>query len=442
MQRTCSLPHDQGEKLLPLLRDYRSMLNGMIQDIWDAIEWKVVPKRRTGDPASSTPMKQNRLLPLLPVDKNFKRMIRDKHRENWGYATHWVDSAERTAFSIVLSWRKNYNHGERSRNRPQVTRLFALVKQSLCKLEGASLRVTMKPREFVWIDLSRRYFRLPGQLSRFGVGEPVITPERIHLPLYREDVKPKGVPRLVAWDSNFDSFDGYSPESGWKKIDTGALFSVHDNSSTKLGSIKRRFGHSVKGRRLLKKYRHREFNRAKKHQIEIARVLRNSSDRIVVEALVKRKMFRGRAFNYRLCKTDWRGIAALAGERVEEVSPRYTTKNCSRCGWTNQDLNGAKVFACRRCGLRVDRQLNACIGIYERAEGVPYDKEWWDRVVLPSLVGGYFQTGAESRAADELVRSLYETVKPQAEYGYDRYADAYLPKQTLAETRVRAVVQS
>jgi hypothetical protein len=49
-----------------------------------------------------------------------------------------------------------------------------------------------------------------------------------------------------------------------------------------------------------------------------------------------------------------------------------------------------------------------------------------DRNVLPSLVvGGYFQSGAESKAADELARSLYETVKPQVRYGYERHADAY-----------------
>jgi hypothetical protein len=95
-----------------------------------------------------------------------------------------------------------------------------------------------------------------------------------------------------------------------------------------------------------------------------------------------------------------------------------------------KDLNGVKVFECKRCGLRLDRQINACIGIYERAEGVPYDRDWWDHNILPSLVGGHFQSGAELRATDELVRSLDETVKPQVVCGHDRYADAYLPKST------------
>jgi len=49
---------------------------------------------------------------------------------------------------------------------------------------------------------------------------------------------------------------------------------------------------------------------------------------------------------------------------------------------------------------------------------------------LPSLVGGYFLTGAELKAPDELVRGLYDAVKPKLYYAYDRYADAYLPVPT------------
>jgi putative transposase len=426
LQRTRSLPHDQGEVLRPLLVAYRNLLNDIISEIWQTLEWNRVPTAMVRNGRTVVPTKQFRLFPHYLSSREFKRALRAKCIRKWRYAAHWADSAEDTAFSIVRSWKKNHDKGDRSRRCPIVTRLFARVKQDLCKLEGTKLRITVAPREFVWIDLSRRFFKLPDKISPFGLGEPSITLEMIHLPIFRREEIPDNAPELLAWDSNFESFDGFSPQSGWLKIDVRPLSSVHDNSSAKLGSIKKKFGRSVKGIRLVRKYRHRELNRAKKHQIEIARVMRGASKRIVFEALRKKKLLRGRSFNYRLARTDWRGIANLAGERVEEVSPWRTSKNCSRCGWTNKDLNRAKVFECMRCGLRVDRQLNACIGIYERAEGVPYEKEWWDNKVLPSLVGGYFQSGAETRATNELVRSLYETVKPQVEYRYDRYNDAYL----------------
>ncbi|MFP3285175.1 MAG: hypothetical protein RXP89_04025 [Nitrososphaeria archaeon] len=79
-----------------------------------------------------------------------------------------------------------------------------------------------------------------------------------------------------------------------------------------------------------------------------------------------------------------------------------------------------------RCGLTIDRQLNAAINLYLRMEGVPHRRERWDADILPSLVGGYLLTGAERRGPDELARGLYDAVKPKLLYAYDRYADAYL----------------
>ena len=44
-------------------------------------------------------------------------------------------------------------------------------------------------------------------------------------------------------------------------------------------------------------------------------------------------------------------------------------------------------------------------------------------------MGGYVLTGAERKTPDELVRGLYEAVKPKL-YAYYRYADAYLRAPT------------
>jgi len=56
-------------------------------------------------------------------------------------------------------------------------------------------------------------------------------------------------------------------------------------------------------------------------------------------------------------------------------------------------------------------------------------KEWWDRVVLPSLLGGCVLTGAERSGTSELVRLLYDALKPKL-YAYDRYNDMYLRTPT------------
>jgi len=68
-------------------------------------------------------------------------------------------------------------------------------------------------------------------VSSSVLGEPVITPEKVHLPIHYEDAqnsKPS-----VAWDFNLLSLDGYSPETGWVRIDTKKLASVHISSFEK-----------------------------------------------------------------------------------------------------------------------------------------------------------------------------------------------------------------
>jgi Transposase and inactivated derivatives len=214
--------------------------------------------------------------------------------------------------------------------------------------------------------------------------------------------------------------------------------------------VQRRASRSKKARRVLSKYSKRERNRARRHQLEIARVIQSLCGPVGLEELKKQGMYtRSRIWNRRISRSDWRGIAKILegrlGEaRVVELDPYGSSSYCSRCGWENKDLNGADIFVCGGCGLRINRQLNAAVNLYMRMmfgytekwvggkkrvelrmEGAP-QRDWWDRVVLPSLVGGCVLTGAELKGINEPVRSLYDALKPKLCYAYDRYADAYL----------------
>jgi putative transposase len=317
----------------------------------------------------------------------------------------------------------------------------------VCKLEGDGLRVTLEPRRFVWFDMSRRYFPLPKEVSSRGIGQPVITPDRIHIPIRvpsRRDGTVRPPARAMAWDSNLLSLDGYSPETGWVRIDTRALATVHISSFEKRRSVQRKLKRSKRGERVRAKYSRRERNRAGKHRVEIARVIGSLAEVNGFEELRPGRMYgKSRVWNRRIARADWRSIAKGV-EGAVEVPPQHTSDTCSRCGWENKDLRGSAVFRCGSCGLTMDRQLNAAINLYMRLkfgyterweggkkhvelrmEGVPRQREWWDGNVLPSLVGGYLLTGAERRGPDELARGLYDAVKPKL-YAYDRYADAYL----------------
>ena len=216
--------------------------------------------------------------------------------------------------------------------------------------------------------------------------------------------------------------------------------------------MQRKASKSKKTKKILAKYSNRERNRAGKHQLEIARVIQSVARVVGLEELKKQGMFsRSRVWNRMISRSDWRSISRILigkmGEaRVEELDPYSSSSFCSRCGWENKDLNGA-VFECGGCGLRINRQLNAAINLYMRMsfgyivkwvggrkrvqlrmEGAS-QKEWWDTVVLPSLVGGCVLTGGKRSDPNELARFLYDAVKPKL-YAYERYADAYLPMPT------------
>ena len=113
MLRSYSLQHECGEELEPLLRAYRDAVNQILGELWNNIEWE-----RRKIPGK----KQWRLLPKYKVDvksKEYKKKLRDSLLEDWDYAAHWVDSAIKTAYSILKSWRKNYVKGERGGDPPR-----------------------------------------------------------------------------------------------------------------------------------------------------------------------------------------------------------------------------------------------------------------------------------------------------------------------------------
>jgi len=280
----------------------------------------------------ATRKKQWRLLPKYKVDihsKEYKKKLRESLLEDWDYAAHWVDSAIKTAYSILKSWRKNYVKGDRKRNKPTARRLFARVKQTLIKLEGEKLRLTVKPGEHVYLDLSARYFKLPSEVSSAGLGEPIITPEKIHLPVHYEDDAQSGKP-AVAWDFNLLSLDGYSPETAWVKIDTKKLASVHISFFEKRRSVQRKASHSKKAKRVLSKYSKRERNRARKHQLEIARVVQSMCGSVGLEELKKQGMYtRSRVWNRRISRSDWRSVKRILVGRLGEAKVKELDPYCS-----------------------------------------------------------------------------------------------------------------
>jgi putative transposase len=63
--------------------------------------------------------------------------------------------------------------------------------------------------------------------------------------------------------------------------------------------------------------------------------------------------------------------AACAGTRVVEVDPRNTSQECSDCGVKVPKKLSDRLHACGRCGLTIDRDLNAARNILNRGGVAP-----------------------------------------------------------------------
>jgi IS605 OrfB family transposase len=56
--------------------------------------------------------------------------------------------------------------------------------------------------------------------------------------------------------------------------------------------------------------------------------------------------------------------AAQFGSKVVPVSEAFTTMTCGACGFMKRNVGRAEVFACDRCGTRIDRDINGARNIY------------------------------------------------------------------------------
>jgi len=119
---------------------------------------------------------------------------------------------------------------------------------------------------------------------------------------------------------NFLSLDGYSPERGWVKINISKLASVHILSFEKKRSVQRKASKSKKAKKILAKYSKSERNHAKKHQLEIARVIQSLAGIVGLYELSKHGMYtRSRLWNRMISRSDWKSIARILMGKMSEA---------------------------------------------------------------------------------------------------------------------------
>jgi putative transposase len=173
---TYSLKNDKKEETKILLENYRALLQKALDYLWEKtrIERKEVKKGKK----ASTKVKVK-----LPKKKEVYKALRDELEKINKLASHYVDKAINDAYSILGSWRRRAEKGQASLSKPRLKKVYVRVKSTLRKVEDESVRITVRPYEYVTFSWSRTWFSR--RVEGLELGEPIIKEDKVYLP-FRE----------------------------------------------------------------------------------------------------------------------------------------------------------------------------------------------------------------------------------------------------------------
>ncbi len=329
---------------------------------------------------------------------SLRKLIYNEWKQRWDYSTHFCHSACRVATSMLKSWRRLKRKGLAKGDRPVARKLFIQLDHQLVKYEGDRIRISVKPRKFLYIKLKygkyQRKFIDEWKTGRLRVGEISINETKVLIP-FRKVVDLTDPEDWIAIDINESNITGVSSNPHILRIEHD-LRTIH----TTYFEIRRRIQKLSKykpitSKRLMRKYSGREKRKAHDLCHKIARIVVDFAKKhgfgIIMEDLrgIRKSINKGRNLNRRLHSWNFRKLqffieykAKLNGIPVVYVNPRNTSSLCPICGGKLAP-NGRRLMKCRSCGYENDRDVIACLNML-RMRGVSVPPEclsmkpfWW-----------------------------------------------------------------
>lgn len=343
--------YKQNEEVLKLLESFRLMVNDAIRV---GLELKVRSRFRLW------------------------RLCYHDLRQRYGLHHTYANAACEVAFSIL----KKHHKWQR---RPYVSRLMLRIDDCRAyRLFHLLLRIPITGGTYTFLQLRGGDYQLR-LLSdpSVKIGALQIMPDSIDVMISRE-VTAKPTSGKAAYDLNVRNVTGVSTSSDEPVVyDLSAIPDYAKKAGVVLSHF-RRNDHRVAGR-LKRKYGRKLRNKTRaKLDVVSKRIVESAAtnhDAIVLEDL---RNIRGshpkskRRESARLRRTihGWpffilqRAIvykAAWEEIPVEFVSPRNTSKTCSRCGWINRKLRYQREWQCPSCGVVLSRDINAARNLLNRS---------------------------------------------------------------------------
>ena len=191
---TYSLKNDKKEETKILLENYRALLQKALDWLWERT--KIEKKEVKGKKVKIT----------LPKKKEVYKVLRDELEKVNVLASHYVDKAISVAYSILKGWKRRAEKGQASLRKPRLKKVYVRVKSTLRKVEGESVRITVRPYEYLTFSWSHTWFSR--RVEGLELGEPIIKEDKVHLP-FRYKLPWFTPLDFLAIDSNLYTLDAY-----------------------------------------------------------------------------------------------------------------------------------------------------------------------------------------------------------------------------------------
>jgi len=298
--------------------------------------------------------------------------------------SHYIYTACRHAASIYKSFIELKKLGMCEKDRPTFKRRTIWLDKQLFKLDAEGWKVSIAVHNGRWITLRLLHGKYHEKFKGMEVGEArlVLREGDLYLHIvFRQTVVLPGLnaeAMVIAIDIN-ENVIVYGNNDFIERFETNEGI-----VRTRYFLKRRRIQLKVRGKqlrkRLLEKYRGREWQRIREIYYRAARKIINkakevSATVIVMEDLDVYKEDKGsRELNGRLHRWSYRKFqkileyqAKLHKINVKYVDPRNTSKICPVCGGElSQSMNGCRLMRCQKCGLEEDRDIVAVRNLTRR----------------------------------------------------------------------------
>ncbi len=309
-----------------------------------------------------------------PTRGNLHKFAYKKIKKKYSLNTHIITEAMNLAIEIWRSWIKT--KGEK----PTFDSDCIYLRRDMVKIENDGLVVSLRPRNKLYFPLYIRKYHC--KYLQYKHGRVIIIKEgneyyaciSVHVP-EKEQFKPQG---FLGVDFGYYNIVVVADEKGRE------LLRIRGNDLIKRKEYYEKL-RARRQRRLMKIFgikdkklgnKERNYVNDLNHKIakQIVMLAKSMRKAIVIEKLkgLKQREMKKRKKKLRKILAKWsyadlinkiKYKAKLEGVPIIEVSPRNTSKTCSKCGYVYKRFKNQRVFHCPKCGLVIDRDLNAAINI-------------------------------------------------------------------------------